>query len=170
MRSRIFHRTLDVPGVHRAALRLVAVEQTFIGLTFEHGCKFPTQIMRVLNTAGEAEATGWRMPMRRVTDQEYPFLAEFRRQHALYGPARDLVDGHRQITDAERQTHVPFDLLVGEIFRTFARIADVEHPLFAVRTPMVRPHGHENRHFADSGAPNPSDQYVRVPRQFRQVG
>ena len=166
MRSRIFHRTLDVAGVHRAALRLVTVEQSLLGLTLEHGCKFPTQIVRVLNAAGEAETAGRRMAMRRVTDQEYPSLAEFRRQHPLYCPAGDLVDGHRQITDTERQTHVLFDLLVGEVFRTFALIGDMEDPLFAVRTPMVRPHGHEHRHLADSGAPNPSDQYVRIPRKL----
>src|SRR5271165_5250420 len=97
MRPHIFHRTLDIPGVHRAALRLVAVKQVLVGLTLEHGSKLPTQIMRVLNTTGETETAGRRMPMRRVTDQEYPPLAEFRRKHTLYRLARDLVDGHSVI-------------------------------------------------------------------------
>src|SRR5271165_727316 len=167
MRPHIFHRTLDIPGVHRAALRLVAVKQVLVGLTLEHGSKLPTQIMRVLNTTGETETAGRRMPMRRVTDQEYPPLAEFRRQHTLYRPARDLVDGHRKITDAKRQAHVLFDLLVRKIFRTFALIGDVEYPFFAVRAPMVGTHGHEHRHLADRGTPNPADQHVRIVREFR---
>src|SRR5690242_20005729 len=104
--------------------------------------------MRVLDAAGETETAGGRMPMRRITDQEYPSLAESLRQHPLQRPARDLVDGHRQITDTERQTHVRFDLLVSEVFRASALIGDVEDPLFTIRTPMVGPHGHEHGHLA----------------------
>src|SRR5271165_5496207 len=73
--------------------------------------------------------------------------------------------------DAERQTHVPFDLFVGEIFRTtFALIGDVEGPLFAVRAPMVGPHRHEHRHFANRGTPDPTNQHVRISRELGQVG
>src|SRR5271165_1307688 len=35
---------------------------------------------------------------------------------------------------------------------------------------MVGPHRHEQRHLADSGTPDPTDQYVRIRRKFRQVG
>ena len=108
--------------------------------------------------------------MRRVADQEDPSLLELLRQHPLHRPARDLVDGHRQITDAERSAHVLFDLLVRQSLRTFALIADVEDPLLAVWTPMVWPHRHEHCHLADGGTPDPADEHVRVRRKLRQVG
>src|SRR5271166_6435554 len=125
-------------------------------MALDHGGKLPAQIMCILNAAGEAETAGGRMAMCGVSNQENPARTEFRGQHPLQRPACDLVDGHRQVMDAERQTHVPFDLFVGEIFRTtFALIGDVEGPLFAVRAPMVGPHRHEHRHLADSGTPDP---------------
>jgi hypothetical protein len=45
MRHRVLHRTLDVSGVHRAALRFVGVEQSLVGLPLEHGREFPTNIL-----------------------------------------------------------------------------------------------------------------------------
>src|SRR5271165_4233695 len=110
------------------------------------------------------------MTMRRVADQEDPSLAELLRQHPLHRPARDLVDFHRQIADAERSAHVLFDLLVRQSLRAFALIGDVEDPLLAVWTPMVWPHRHEHSHLADGGTPDPADEYVRVRRKLRQVG
>ena len=110
------------------------------------------------------------MAMRRVTDQEHASRAELGRQHPFQGPAGDLVDGHRQVGNAEGQAHVRFDLRVGEILRAFALVGDVEDPLFAVRAPMVRPHRHQHRHLGDRGTPDPADQHVRIRRQLRQIG
>ena len=66
--------------------------------------------------------------MRSVADQEDPACAEPRCEHALHRPARDLVDFHREVGDAKREAHVLLDALVGEIFRTFALIGDMEDP------------------------------------------
>jgi hypothetical protein len=50
-----------------------------------------------------------------------------RLQHTFYRPVRDLLDGHRMITDAKRHAHVPFDLLLGKFARTSSLTADVEY-------------------------------------------
>ena len=60
--------------------------------------------------------------MRRVADEEHAPRAECRRQDPFQGPARNLVDGYRQVGNAEGQAHVRFDLLVSEFFRAFALV------------------------------------------------
>src|SRR5208283_3003369 len=110
------------------------------------------------------------MAMRRIAHQEDPSLPELLRQHPLHRPARDLVDLHRQIADAELSAHVLFDLLVRQSLRAFALIGDVEDPLLAVWTPMVGSHRHEHSHLADGGTPDPANQHVRVRRKLRQAG
>ena len=53
------------------------------------------------------------MPVGGVTDQEDAPDLERRGEDSVHRPARDLVDLHRQIADAQRRADVGLDLLVG---------------------------------------------------------
>ena len=107
--------------------------------------------------------------MRRVPDQEHAPDPKRGRHHRFDGPARDLVDIERDITDAQRLARVGFDLRIGLGSRIVDRIVEVDHPFLGSGTPPLRPHRDHDHQHAGLGREDPADQDLRVLRQSRKV-
>jgi len=97
-------------------------------------------------------------------------IAEFRARAARFSRTPGFNISFRPIiADTEGKAHVLFDVIVGQILGIVASVGDMEHPFFAVGSPMVGTHRHENRHFANCRAPDPSNQHIRVARKLREI-
>ena len=123
-----------------------------------------------MDRARQAEAAGRRVAVRGVADQEDAADAERGGHHGVDRPARDLVDRHRHVAQAERRAHVRLDLLVGLRPRIVDRVVEVDHPLLGVGPPALGPHRHHHDQRRRSGREDPADQHVGVARPAREVG
>jgi hypothetical protein len=129
--------------------------------------ELPTEVLRVVDRARQPEPARGRVAVGRVADEEDATDLERRRDHSLHRPARDLVDLHREVADAERGAGVGLHLRVR--LCGIDRVVEVDHPFLGVRPPALRPH--RDHHDEDSRlrGEDPADEHVWIRGQGREV-
>lgn len=109
------------------------------------------------------------MAVGRVADQEDPADGEAVRHDSVDRPARDLVDRHRVLADAQRRAGIALDLLVGGRAGVVDGVVEVDHPLLRVRPPALRAHRHHHNAHPRLRRDHPADEHVLVLRERGEV-
>src|SRR5215207_2052522 len=163
----VLQRALTVALVDRAALGLVRLEQRRRRVAGEDRPELPAQVLRVVDRARQPETTGRRVAMGGVSEQEYAPDLEALREDGLERPARDLVDLHGQVADAEGAARVGLDLFVG--LRDVGGVVEVNDPFLGVGAPALWTHRDDHRKDPALRRVDPADQDVRVGRPLGEV-
>jgi hypothetical protein len=109
----VLQRALAVSLIHRPPLGAVGLQQRRSRVAAQDRAELPTEVLRVMDRARQTEPARGRVAVSRVADEEDATDLERRGDHGLHRPARDLVDLHREVADAERGAGVGLDLRVG---------------------------------------------------------